>query len=312
VACKGLGIVAVSDIEPGQLILSETPLILSKQEKTDSLTVNQARQIFRQVSRLNKIQKKQMMSLCCPGERKVLNIFKINCIQVDTAYIGLFLIISRINHSCCPNSIDCHGSIKEVRAMKHIKKGEEITLSYIINSYDSKAVREIELNYWHFKCSCNACKLTGERLLMNEQIREKIVENNMKISEFVGLIIALQENSEAIAEDARRLLHCDLYVNIRQMLSLCESNIDLMLSLKDQMLRQLFTAHLNALLLYYKAISLGVCGDDKTDRRVKHHAVKLEKMVEWCKDWRSQLAEAVGRGIMFSVCQGKGGGYHYS
>ena len=101
--------------------------------------------------------------------REILKVY--NIYQTNHFENGVSIKASRINHSCCPNSIDCHGSIKEVRAMKHIKKGEEITLSYIINSYDSKAVREIELNYWHFKCSCNACKLTGERLLMNEQIR---------------------------------------------------------------------------------------------------------------------------------------------
>ena len=124
---KGLGVVAARDIKPGQLICSESALIVTKLEKSEILNVNKAREIYKQVARLTKVQKKQMMSLHCNGERSVLNIFKMNCIYVDDDNIGLYLLISRMNHSCCPNSIDCKGLVKEVRAMKNIQKGEEQT-----------------------------------------------------------------------------------------------------------------------------------------------------------------------------------------
>ena len=64
---KGLGAVAGRDIQAGELILSEPALILSKQETSDTLTANQARQIFKQVAILNKDQRKQMMELHCQG-----------------------------------------------------------------------------------------------------------------------------------------------------------------------------------------------------------------------------------------------------
>jgi len=309
---KGLGVVATLDISPGQLIMSETALILAKRETSECLTVNQARQIFKQADMLDKVQKSKLMNLHCLEERKVLNIFKNNCIHVDGSNIGLYLLISRINHSCCPNSIVCQGTVKEVRAMKYIKKGEEITMTYIVNSSVTKYKRDQELGYWQFQCDCEVCSLSGKTLLDNNKTREKIVENNLQVSKFVENIIVVQDNLEIIPEDSRRLMQCDIYVNIIQMAGMAEDTVDLMYRLKEQMLMQLFSAHLHVLLLYYKALGVNIINVEETDRRVKEHVLKLERMVGWCKDWRPLLAEAVGRGIMFSMKQFRGGGYHYS
>ena len=311
---KGLGVVAARDILPGQLIMSEIALILVKRDKSGCLTVNQARQIFKQAAMINKVQKEKLVDLHCLEERKVLNIFKNNCIRVDDDNIGLYLLISRINHSCCPNSIVCQGAVKEVRAMKYIKRGEEITMTYIVNTSDTKIKREEELRYWQFTCDCEVCSLSGKNLIENNKIREKIVENNLQVSKFVENIIVVQDNIECIPEDSLRLLQCDIYVNIIEMARVAEDTVDLMKKLKDQMLRQLFSAHLHVLLLYYKALGINIISGEETDRRVKKHVVQLERMVCWCKDWRTLLAEFVGRGIMISI-QRRGGvwcGYHYS
>ena len=311
---KGLGVVAARDISPGQLIMSETALILAKRETAECLTVNQARQIFKQAAMLNKVQKAKLMNLHCLEDRKVLNIFKNNCIHVDGSNIGLYLLISRINHSCCPNSIVCKGTMKEVRAMKYIKKGEEITITYIVNTSVTKLKREQDLRYWQFECDCEVCSLSGKQLLDNNKIRDKIVENDIQVSKFVENITVVQDNLEIIPEDSRRLLQCDIYVNIIRMARVAENTVDLMYRLKEQMLMQLFSAHLHVLLLYYKALGIDIINVEETDRRVKGHVLKLEMMVGWCKDWRPLLAEAIGRGIMFSMkqCRGDGCGYHDS
>ena len=311
---KGLGVVAARDILPGQLIMSEIALILVKRDKSGCLTVNQARQIFKQAAMINKVQKEKLVDLHCLEERKVLNIFKNNCIRVDDDNIGLYLLISRINHSCCPNSIVCQGAEKEVRAMKYIKRGEEITMTYIVNTSDTKIKRGEELRYWQFKCDCEVCSLSGKKLDDNNKIREKIVENNLKVFKFVENIIVVQDNIECIPEDSRRLLQCDIYIDIIEMARVAEDTVDLMNKLKDQMLRPLFSAHLHILLLYYKALGVNIISGEEMDRRVKKHVVQLERMVGWCKDWRTLLAEVVGRGIMFSIqkCGGVGCGYHYS
>ena len=307
---KGLGAVAGRDIQAGELILSEPALILSKQETSDTLTANQARQIFKQVAILNKDQREQMMELHCQGEKKILNIYRLNCIQVDQTYFGLYLKISRVNHSCCPNSVDCSGPVKELRAMKHIRKGEEITMSYIVNSWDIRMNRRSELSYWQFSCDCEACNLTGVKLSNNENTRKKIVETDDKVSKFVEDIIVIQDNFAHMPEDDRRMLQCQIFVSVRQMARVAEDKLDLLYKLKHQMLRQLFTAHLHCLLLYCKARAIGVLPVEEADRRVLQHGAWLGKMADWCKDWRAQLAQAVGRGIMFSVWPQ--GGVHYS
>ena len=300
---KGLGIVANCDFQPGQLILSEAVLILSRQETSDCLTANQTRQIFKQLARLTMSQREKMMELHCMGETKILNVFRMNCIHVDETSFGLYLTISRVNHSCCPNSVDCRGSVKELRAMKHIRKGEEITMSYIVNNWDTQMSRRRELRYWQFVCECDACSLSGGDLKTNENIRKEIIKTDEEVSKFVSDIIAVQNNAANMSEDDRRLLQCQIYVNLRQMARIAEDRLDLLYKLKHQMMKQLFIAHLHCLLIYCKARAVGVISVEQTDKRVVNHGLWLEKMSGWSKDWRHQLCEAVGRGMLFSVEQ---------
>ena len=47
-----------------------------------------------------------------------------------------YLLISRINHSCCPNSLAFSDDLKKfIRTMMPVKKGTEITISYIFLYY---------------------------------------------------------------------------------------------------------------------------------------------------------------------------------
>jgi len=308
---KGLGVVANCDFQPGQLILSETVLILSRQEGSDCLTANQARQIFKQVARLNMTQREQMMELHCMGEKKILNVFRMNCIHVDETYFGLYLTISRVNHACSPNSMDCKGPVKELRAMRHIRKGEEITLSYLVNSWDSQISRRRELSYWQFKCECEVCSLAGSGLQNHENICKEIAKLDEVVSRFVAEIKAVQNQSAYLPEDDRRLLQCQIYVNLRQMARAAEDKLDLLYKLKYQMLKHFFTAHLHCLLIYCKGRALGVISVEQADKRVVHHGLWLDKLSGWCRDWRPQLCEAVGRGMLFSVEQ-RGEHIHYS
>jgi len=283
--------------------MSEHVLILSRHQGSGSLTVNQAREIYRQVAGLSMEQKQQMMDLYCLGKRNILQVFRTNCILVDESTCGLFLDISRVNHSCCPNSVDCKGMVKEVRAIKHITKGEEITMSYIANNWDIHANRVQELRYWQFKCSCQVCRLTGKGLQDNEKLRQNLVEKDSYVTRFLASVKTLQDNPNTMSEDDRRLLQCHIYVNLRQVARVAEEKLKLVNKMGHQMKLKLFSAHLHCLLLYLKARAVGVLLTDNIthEQALDHHGQQLDKMAGWSLDWTEQFCEVVGRGMLFSI-----------
>lgn len=73
---------------------------------------------------------------------------------------GLFLMFSRINHSCDPNAAWDTGrapGVMEVRAKRHIRPGEEITISYINQLEKPTDERRQRLRRWGFVCQCSKC-----------------------------------------------------------------------------------------------------------------------------------------------------------
>ena len=61
----------------------------------------------------------------------LLRIVANNGLWISAKKFGVFLAISRINHSCWPNCLDSEGPDKVVRAMRRIRRGEELSLSYL-------------------------------------------------------------------------------------------------------------------------------------------------------------------------------------
>ena len=79
---------------------------------------------------------------------------------------GLFIESSRMNHSCLPcveMSMD-EGKETEVRSVRDIEEGEEITVSYLKTSLLLLKKERLErLEYWGFLCNCVLCQLTMKR-----------------------------------------------------------------------------------------------------------------------------------------------------
>ena len=70
---------------------------------------------------------------------------------------GLYIKCSFFNHSCEPNCFYFGiANMLIVKAIKHIKKGEELTVSYI--EPKPMALRKNELLKWDFTCDCKYCK----------------------------------------------------------------------------------------------------------------------------------------------------------
>ncbi len=95
-------------------------------------------------------------------DRTVLRIYAAN------AFGGVFLLGSRINHSCLPNIHFAYKSNlrKETfHAIRGITAGEELTITYTNGSNRTRAHRQAEVDKWGFRCTCPACEdtLQGRR-----------------------------------------------------------------------------------------------------------------------------------------------------
>ncbi|CAE8630834.1 unnamed protein product [Polarella glacialis] len=84
---------------------------------------------------------------------------------------------SLINHSCSPNGFlnwDDKRRHMTVHVMRPIKKGDEITISYVNVNLKAED-RQLELRHKHrFTCTCPACSATEEALQASDKRRERI------------------------------------------------------------------------------------------------------------------------------------------
>jgi hypothetical protein len=85
---------------------------------------------------------------------------------------GVFLLGSRINHSCIPNvnfAFNENLNKTTFHAVRDIEEGEELTLSYLDVANRPHATRRSELASRGFECSCPACQDTPDGGKMEEQ-----------------------------------------------------------------------------------------------------------------------------------------------
>jgi len=89
----------------------------------------------------------------------LLGILDTNSISIDSTMQVLFPYLSLASHSCIPN---CEhwitGTQATVRAMRKIKKGEEITIRYSYLSLHRKLLQRVIMDAWFFSCGCGRCQ----------------------------------------------------------------------------------------------------------------------------------------------------------
>jgi hypothetical protein len=126
-----------------------------------------------------------------------LDIILTNGFQMgDSDDTGIFLISSRINHTCFPNISSTWQEDKGKRqfhAIKAIKKGGEIGFPYV-NQLDTKENRQKQLMAkYGFLCRCTSCLLGGKALLESDKRRAelKIIDNELDTGLVVRPILKL-------------------------------------------------------------------------------------------------------------------------
>jgi hypothetical protein len=172
---KGLGVIAISDIPRGTRVIAESDLLQVNRSTVD------AKEVVRAFEKLPLSEQNLYLELYAYASpeyksaaereleqsweqipqlhRKVLEIYAAN------AFGGVFLLSSRINHSCIPNLHFAYNPelLKETfHAIRDITAGEELTIMYIKGTNRTRSQRQAELNRWGFQCTCLACEDTSQ------------------------------------------------------------------------------------------------------------------------------------------------------
>ncbi|KAI0072495.1 SET domain-containing protein, partial [Panus rudis PR-1116 ss-1] len=177
----GLGMFATRDLNVGDFIMAERPLfIMARGLGVDAKTLDHA---------LDQMSDKRRDAFFALRNVKGYTRGPIQGI-VDTNAIGMSGLpghpqgagvlcdeISRINHSCTPNSVwDWHleSFAMEIRALRPIKKGEQIFGSYN-NTLDPRDERrEFLLRRYKFHCVCPSCALPDDESRTSDARRAKL------------------------------------------------------------------------------------------------------------------------------------------
>lgn len=206
---KGQAIFATRKIQPGTLILSETPLIRLTQAQEDSDKENSSKtetehpSLESVFSSLPRPVQKSYLTLYDSKKSsftKVASIYYSNCYNLTSkssnsshltsnspggSCIGQ--TASRINHSCIPNVQFSYSETQNLmlfHAIKPIPRGKEILSTYD-SVYEDRAHRQRkQLMYYGFKCECEACEPRNEFWTRSDERRRAMAGARKRIKEW--------------------------------------------------------------------------------------------------------------------------------
>ena len=183
---KGLGVFALQDLDVGDIVMRETPILRINPPdyvKGTGYPMAQVSELVRkEFESLSPNEQADVMSLTYHAtevEEATMDrlgiIFRTNAYNSDDQ-IGLFPRIARINHSCRP-STSYYWSEKlnkrVVYASRKIRKGEEFFVSYI-GLLSTQEERQKRLDRYGFKCTCEACAAEQSAKSVSDQRRVEI------------------------------------------------------------------------------------------------------------------------------------------
>lgn len=172
---KGKGLITRVSIASGTRILIEKPLFTAS-----SLVGSLDNVVLAKVKALSKEQQRQFLSLCnnFPGKNPFSGIFKTNALPCgpDSPIGAVYANICFINDTCIPNSHNNWNSktgLETIHAIRDIKAGEEITISY--EAREPARQRLIKLrDAFGFDCKCELCSRPATELQESDARRIKI------------------------------------------------------------------------------------------------------------------------------------------
>ncbi|KAH7131810.1 hypothetical protein B0J11DRAFT_208876 [Dendryphion nanum] len=185
---KNLGMFTRHTLEPGSIIMRETPVLVIGPSRFPraAYPMAEVKELVRaEYDKLSQSGKDQVASLTFHVQEweekpqtltdKLGYIFRTNAYETDSS-VGLFPRIARINHSCRPNAAyywSTELNKRIVYATRTIAEGEEIFVSYIPLLL-TREERQQRLNRYGFTCTCSACSQSTHNLSTSDQRRKEI------------------------------------------------------------------------------------------------------------------------------------------
>ncbi|KZV95869.1 SET domain-containing protein [Exidia glandulosa HHB12029] len=187
---KGLGMVAQRHLKAGELIVSERPVYAQRADLPRSSDFNYFNGLpyIAPVSGLSPSAQASIYSLTTAfgtKRHRLAGIFHTNNLELDIThepdpqnrFVGCFPTIARANHDCSPNSnyYFVFGSFSgQLRAMRDIEEGEEITISYC-DALAPRVERQAALErLFCFTCGCPSCSLPEREGRLSDERRARL------------------------------------------------------------------------------------------------------------------------------------------
>ncbi|KAJ3024027.1 hypothetical protein HKX48_007958 [Thoreauomyces humboldtii] len=176
---KGLGCFAVQDIPAGQLLIAEEPLLTLPRAHPKWLIGKKIEQL---ASKLTQPAKDEYFSLSGSHvhHKDAENIWYTNVLEMGDPQdrMGVFLVISRFNHSCIPNALFHWSEALNRQVVYNIKplvKGQEIEVAYISLMAPARTRQSLLKKNFNFGCRCPACTLPPKELAISASQRSECV-----------------------------------------------------------------------------------------------------------------------------------------
>ncbi len=150
-ASVGVGVIALQDLEIGTVVLRESPLFVAASIIDDESLIDAFQACSNET--LEKI-----CSLCGEGLKGKIRTNGV-ALCSEGAVGGVFEHFSRLNHACSSNcSFNFLETEMEVKTIRFVKFGEQLTINYRPNDHLSSFERKISLlKRFGFLCECEMC-----------------------------------------------------------------------------------------------------------------------------------------------------------
>ncbi|MCJ1456206.1 hypothetical protein MMC28_006566 [Mycoblastus sanguinarius] len=181
------------------MIISEPPLFTLPRRTHDPQQVSSL--VVEKLRALEKDQQRDFFALSnnYKGLSPFMGIVKTNAMPLgaNASSGGIFPKCSRFNHSCCSNaeySWCAKFGVERVFAVKDIREGEEISVSYLSEPFWATPRTERQrhlLDKFNFHCCCDVCSQNTEETSANDSRRRSLSQLDAAIGDGILIVTNL-------------------------------------------------------------------------------------------------------------------------